>query len=241
MLRFGKIPLIAIFATIGLLALSSANASAPPPAKSPGESALPTPETVLAVYQEEAAREVESFRQEVSQISKTRQELLDRIESVRALIVGGPDGGEGTTKKSVFLLRLWQETKTLKKQLSNQVRLFKRMRTRAAERAVAHAYDELDRLEAVRIDTDAQHARHREEALKLLRRQKRETLASLDAAWKADFRQARDRIETSVKQLNEAMLAEEKRERGPIVGYKLMPHRGHVHREPVYQNQKTRK
>lgn len=196
-------------------------------------------QSALDLYRQRAESATATIKSDIDRQRNSADAALDQIQT-SATRIEQQSPQETGTKNSIALWRLKEEARTLKAQLPIQARALRGQWDAAIKSAVLQASDALEKADAQHIETDSQRAKHRKEVRKLLHKQRKETLALLEDIWKDNARQIRTRIAQAIKSLNKAIAAEQAKERGPIVGYRYVHHRGHSHQKPIYQNEQHR-
>jgi len=194
-------------------------------------------EAVLELYRQEAENVTATIKAEIDRQRASTETTLGQINA-SATRIAQQSPQETGVKNSLALWRLEEESRSIKAQLPRQARALRDQWDRAIKSAVAEAAAALEKAEAQHAEPDNQKAKHRKEARKLLHKQRKETLALLDDIWKDNASQIRTRIAQAIESLDKAIVAEQAKERGPILGYRYVHHKGHSHREPIYQNEK---
>lgn len=199
----------------------------------------PDHQAALDLYRQEAESVTATIKAEIDRQRASMETTLGQINA-SATRIAQQSPQETGMKNSLALWRLEEELRSIKAQLPRQARALRDQWDRAIKSALAEAAAALEKAEAQHAEPDNQKAKHRKEVRKLLHKQSKETLALLDDIRKDNASQIRTRIAQASESLDKAIVAEQAKERGPILGYRYVHHKGHSHREPIYQNEQHR-
>ena len=196
-------------------------------------------EAVREVYRREAQSVMATANAEIKRQRASIESALDQIQA-SATRIAQQSPQETDTKNSVALWRLKDEAKSLKAQIPRQARALSDQWDAAIKGAMAQALYALEETESQHSESDSQRTKHGKEVKRTLNKQRKETLSFLDDMWKDNASQNRTRIAQAIESLDKAIALEQAEERGPVVGYRYVHHRGHVHRELIYQNEQRK-
>lgn len=197
-------------------------------------------EAVREVYRREAQSLTATANAEIKRQRASIESALDQIQT-SATRIAQQSPQETDTKNSVALWRLKDEAKSLKAQFPRQAHVLRDQWNAAFKGAMSQALYALEKTESQHSESDSQRTKHGKEVKRTLNKQRKETLSFLDDMWKDNASQTRTRIAQAIESLDKAIALEQAEERGPVVGHRLVSrHKGHVHREPIYQNEQRK-
>lgn len=203
-------------------------------------SAHPDHKSLIDLYRQHAEGVMATVKIEIDQQRTSIEATLDQTHA-SAMQIAQQSPQETGTKNSVALCRLKEDTRSLKAQVSRQARASRGRWHADIKSAMTQASDALEKVEGQHCEPASQKAKHSKEVRRLLHKHRQETLPLLEKTWKDSSQQMRTRIAKMIKSLDKAIAEEQAKERGPIIGFEIIHHKGHQHREFIYANDPPKK